>query len=88
MRQGTKLDKIDDLRVDLARIDTRLTTACDELQRTKTKLDRVHNWVIGVGAVVAFLVFVVQIALRVWPTTAPVAPAQVIAPANPPSSKL
>ena len=66
-RQDQKLDRIDDLRVDMVRSETRLSAACDELQRVKTKLDRVHNWIIGVGAVIGFLVFASQVVLRVWP---------------------
>jgi hypothetical protein len=79
-RQGSKLDKIEDLRVDFARYSTKLDSACDDLRETKTKLDRVHSMVIGAAAVVAFLVVIAQIALRAWPMHEP-APIVITAPA-------
>jgi hypothetical protein len=85
-RQGQKLDKIDDLRVDFAGYRAKLDTACDDLRHTKTKLDRVHTLVIGAAAVIGFLVVVAQIALRPWPMHEP-APIVITAPAPPVPSK-
>jgi hypothetical protein len=79
-RQGQKLDKIDDLRVDFASYRTKLDTACDDLRDTKRKLDRVHTLVIGAAAVIGFLAVVAQIALRAWPTHE-AAPIVITAPA-------
>lgn len=85
-RQGQKLDRIDDMRVDLAALRTKLDTACDDLRQTRQKLDRVHTWVVGAAAIVAFLVVAAQIALRVWPAheVAPMAATATTNPAQPP----
>lgn len=86
-RQGQKLDRIDELRIDLASHRTKLETACDDLRQVKQKLDRVHTWVVGAAAIVAFLVVAAQIALRVWPAhdAAPIAAPAPANPAQPPS---
>lgn len=39
------------------------------LEETRKKVDRVHNWVIGASAIIAFLVVASQILLRIWPAT-------------------
>jgi hypothetical protein len=66
-RQGQKLDKLDDLRIEFASHKTTLDKTCDDLKDAKAKLDRIHTWVVGAAAVIAFLVFASQVALRVWP---------------------
>ncbi len=48
-------------------IGTRLSTLDGAVSDIKKKLDHVHNWVIGAGAVAAFLAIATQILLRVWP---------------------
>jgi hypothetical protein len=88
-RQRQKLDKLDDLRIEFASHKATLDRACDDLRDAKAKLDRIHTWKVGAAAVVAFLVFASQVALRVWPPheaapvvitaptpTAPAAPAR------------
>lgn len=39
------------------------------IEETRKKVARVHNWIIGAGAIVAFLVVASQILLRIWPAT-------------------
>jgi hypothetical protein len=73
-QQCAKLDKIDEIRVDLREHTTRLSIACDDLKDTRKKVERIHTWVVGAAAIVGFLAVAAQIALRVWPTASSVPP--------------
>jgi hypothetical protein len=76
-------------------IGTRLTTTDTTLVEIKRKLDRVHNYVIGAAAVVAFAIFLTQFAVRFWPSSAqpttPLSSPAATIPAqqnNPPAPKI
>lgn len=71
---GIKLECISDLRADLREISTKLTALDKTVGETKTKVERVHNWIIGAAAIVGFLIVVGQIALRLLPYSSPALP--------------
>ena len=66
IRQDKQLDKIENLRVDVARIDTRTSTIETELGSVKNKLDLVYKWVIGAGAIIAFIVIAATLAATLY----------------------
>lgn len=70
-KQGDKLGRIDDLRVDIKELSTKLGSLAEDLKETKSRLDKVRTFVIGAAAVVATLVIISQIAIRFapWPAT-------------------
>lgn len=70
-KQGDKLGRIDDLRVDIKELSTKLGALTEDLRETKTRLDKVRTFVIGATAVVAAVVIISQIAIRFapWPVT-------------------
>jgi hypothetical protein len=63
-----KLDKVDDLRVSVGKIETSLTNLTLELKSTKDRLDTVRNWVIGAAAVVMVAGAIIPLVVRFWPT--------------------
>lgn len=70
-KQGDKLGRIDDLRVDIKELSTKVGALTEDLRETKTRLDKVRTFVIGATAVVAVLILIGQIAIRFapWPAT-------------------
>jgi hypothetical protein len=62
-----KLDKLDDLRIEIKGLSTILDATCKQLVEVKEKADRVHTWVVGAAAVVSAIVIVATIASRFIP---------------------
>lgn len=65
-RLGVQLGKIDDLRIDVAKIDTKVSITHTDLESVKKKLETVRTWVIGAAAIVAFIAFAAPIVVRFW----------------------
>jgi len=80
---STKLDKIDDLRVDIGKIETNITHLSTEITSLKSKLDKVRNWIVGAGAIIAFIAFEVGVAVKFIPVPSVVAPVPPVTPASP-----
>lgn len=66
---AAKIDKIDDVKVSMARVEVNVTTLTTEMKSTKDRLETVRTWVIGAVAVVTFIAAIVPIAIRFWPFT-------------------
>lgn len=66
-----KLDTIGGIRVDIKEVCTKLSYLEAEQKESRAKIEKVHHWVIGASAVIAFLVIGMQIAFRFWPTSSP-----------------
>lgn len=85
-KQGQKLDKIDDVRVDLGKLQTEIGHLSKELGSTKDKLDKVRTWVIGAAAIVGAIVAGATIVVRVFPLgAAPAVPAALAIPSSAPA---
>jgi hypothetical protein len=83
-RKLSKLDKIDDIRIDIVKIQTEFENSKSVISDIKQKTDKIHNWVIGAAAIAAFLVVAVGVGVRLLPLgSAPAGnPAAVQAPTS------
>jgi len=66
-RQGQQIAKVEDLRVDVARMAEVLAQLGRDVGSAKEKLDKVRLWIAGAAAIVMLVVVAVPVALRFWP---------------------
>jgi hypothetical protein len=66
-RQSTQLGKIDDLRVDIGKIETQLNGLSNSLSGIEGRVDRIRSWIIGAGAIIAFIVIAASIGAQFVP---------------------
>lgn len=84
-----KLDKIEDIRVEIKGLSTTLQTTCNQLSEVKAKTDKVHTWVVGAAAVISAVVVAATVGSRFIPTTPASHPnyqPQLVSPAIPNST--
>lgn len=80
--QSTRLDKIDDLRVAIGKLETSVSHLNGELGSAKDRLDRVRSWMFWAAGAVAVIGILAPLVLaRVWPVPTPQS-----APASPGAS--
>ena len=81
-RLTIKMDKFDDLRVAVGKLESSTQTLTSEMESTKTKLDSVRKWVIGAAAVIMFIGAITPIIIHFVPSAS-----QVSVPTAPSGSK-
>lgn len=62
------LSDLRDVRDRAIKLEEATRTMDRTLDETRKKVDRVHNWVIGAAAVVAFIAVAGKLIIRVWPS--------------------
>lgn len=77
-----KMDKVDDLRVAVGKLETSVTAFATEMDSTKTKLDAVRKWVIGAAAVIMVAGALIPLVIRFWPSATSSAPIAAAAPSG------
>lgn len=66
-KQGQQMGKIDDIRVDIARMSAVLEQLGTDMGSMKGKLDKARLWIAGATTLIAALVIIVQFAMRYLP---------------------
>ena len=85
-RQGQQMGRVDDLRVEVAKLGETIAQLGRDMATTKEKLDKVRIWIAGAAAVVAFFVVAVPLVVRTWPAPAASTAAPASAPIVPPQT--
>ena len=71
-RQGQKMAKVEDLRIDVAKMNETLGQLSKDVAAAKDKLDTVRLWIAGAAAIVALVAVIgVPTILRFWPPQPP-----------------
>ena len=95
-RQEQKLEKLEDVRINLAKLETEIVNLQSEFGPLRDKFDKVRTTVIAAGAIVSAAAIVIPLILRFLPgatppqvVVVPQAPAVVapVAPATAPPAK-
>lgn len=68
---SAKIDKTDELKVSMAKVEANVGTLTGEMKSTKDRLDAVRTWVIGATAVIGVAATIVPLAVRFWPSSNP-----------------
>lgn len=67
-RLSIKMEKIDDLRVAVGKVESATQTLTSEMDSTKTKLDSVRTWVLRATGVIMFVAVCIPLAVHYLPS--------------------